>query len=120
MTKWLKNYLRRPIGALFVAAHACGIVSVALRVVGQDERAVGAIIAMFAVLAVQHVYWVWIPELTAPRGDRGRPARQRRHCLWHEDCDEADAFAAHLFPLARSHHKQPGEPVEEYRKDDHQ
>lgn len=63
MSGFLKRYLRRPIGALFVAGVACSLVGVVLRLLGESERANGAAWAMVAVLIVQHVYWVWVPEL---------------------------------------------------------
>lgn len=65
MSGFFRRYLRRPIGALFVAGVACGLVGAVLRLLGESERANGAAFAMVAVVIVQHVYWVWVPELTS-------------------------------------------------------
>ena len=59
----MKSYLCRPIGALFVAGVACGLIGAVLRLLGESERANGAAFAMVAVVIIQHVYWAWVPEL---------------------------------------------------------
>lgn len=63
MRAFFEHYLRRPIGALFVAGVTCGFIATVLRIIGEDKRANGAGIALVAILVVYHVYWVWVPEL---------------------------------------------------------
>lgn len=67
---FLGRYLRRPVGALFVAGVACGLLAAVLRALGEGERAGGAGFALVVVLVVQHVYWMWVPELPAAGAHR--------------------------------------------------
>lgn len=73
---WFRLYLRRTVGALFVAALACGAISVVLDVLGHPQQAQGANFALLAVLWIQHVYWVLVPESCNQCGGprtKGRP-----------------------------------------------
>lgn len=62
MSGFLKRYLRRPIGALFVAAFSCGLIATVLRFAGESERANGAGLCLMAVLVIQWAYGAFVRE----------------------------------------------------------
>lgn len=59
---WFKSYLRRPIGALFVAAFSCGLITTVLRFAGEAGQANGALRCLVVVLVIQWVYGAFVRE----------------------------------------------------------
>lgn len=68
MSGFLKRYLRRPVGALFLAAFSCGLIATIMRFAGEAERANGALRCLVVVLVIQWAYGAFVRE--PDRGER--------------------------------------------------